>query len=102
MSASHLLLGRPWQFDKDVTYNGQKNTYSFMLNGKKVNLLPLSSQHVREDQLRSQQKEVKSRKGLLLGKKKRHQKSISFGGGCFNDLGKAITTSRRIRLTKTY
>jgi len=22
MSASHLLLGRPWQFDKDVTYNG--------------------------------------------------------------------------------
>jgi hypothetical protein len=37
MSASHLLLGRPWQFDKDVTYNGRKNTYSFMLNGKKVN-----------------------------------------------------------------
>jgi hypothetical protein len=34
----------PWQFDKDVTYNGRKNTYSFMLNGKKVNLLPLSSQ----------------------------------------------------------
>ena len=69
MSASHLLLGRPWQFDKDVTYNGRKNTYSFMLNGKKVNLLPLSSQQVREDQLRSQQKEVTSRKGLLLAKK---------------------------------
>jgi hypothetical protein len=51
MSASHLLLGRPWQFDKDVTYNGRKNTYSFMLNGKKVNLLTLSSQQVREDQL---------------------------------------------------
>jgi hypothetical protein len=69
MSASHLLLGHPWQFDKDVIYNGRKNTYSFMLNGKKVNLLPLSSQQVREDQLRSQQKEVKSRKGLLLAKK---------------------------------
>jgi hypothetical protein len=26
MLASHLLLGRPWQFDKDVTYNGRKNT----------------------------------------------------------------------------
>jgi hypothetical protein len=63
MSASHLLLGRTWQFDKDMTYNGRKNTYSFMLNGKKVNLLPLSSQQVRKDQLRSQQKEVKSRKG---------------------------------------
>jgi hypothetical protein len=22
MSTIHLLLGRPWQFDKDVTYNG--------------------------------------------------------------------------------
>jgi hypothetical protein len=43
MSASHLLLGRPWQFDKDVIYNGRKNTYAFLLNGKKVNLLPLSS-----------------------------------------------------------
>jgi len=40
-----------------------------MLNGKKVNLLPLSSQQVREDQLQSQQKEVKSLKGLLLAKK---------------------------------
>ena len=70
MSASHLLLGRPWQFDKDVTYNGRKNTYSFMLNGKKVNLLPLSSQQVRKDQLQSQQKKVKSRKGLLLAKKR--------------------------------
>ena len=100
MSASHLLLGRPWQFDKDVTYNGRKNTYSFMLNGKKVNLLPLSSQQVREDQMLSQQKEVKSRKGLLLPKRA-HQTSISFSGGCFHDLGKAITTSRRIGLTNT-
>jgi len=51
MSVSHGLLGRPWQFDKDVTYNGRKNTYSFILNGKKVNFLLLSSQQVREDQL---------------------------------------------------
>jgi hypothetical protein len=40
-----------------------------MLNGKEVDLLPLSSQQFREDQLQSQQKEVKSRKGLLLAKK---------------------------------
>ena len=72
-----------------------------MLNGKKVNLLPLSSQQVREDQLRSQQKEVTSRKGLLLAKKKRHQTSISQDRDCFHGLGKAITTSKRIGLTKT-
>jgi hypothetical protein len=69
-----------------------------MLNGKKL-LLPLSSQQVKEDQLRSQQKEVKSRKGLLSAKKG-DIKHISFGGGCFHDLGKTITTSRRIGLTK--
>jgi hypothetical protein len=34
-----------------VTYNGWKNAYSFMLDGKKVNLLALSSLQVREDQL---------------------------------------------------
>jgi hypothetical protein len=43
MSTSLVLLGCPWEFDKDVTYNGQNNTYWFMLDGKKVNLLPLSS-----------------------------------------------------------
>jgi hypothetical protein len=83
MSASHLLLGHPWQFDKDVTYNGRKNTYSFMLNGRKVNLLPLSSQQVREDQLRSQQKEMKSRKGLLLAKKGDIKQALTSAGVVF-------------------
>jgi hypothetical protein len=83
MSASHLLLGHPWQFDKDVTYNGRKNTYYFMMNGKKVNLLPLSSQQVREDQLRSQQKEVKSRKGLLLTKKEDIKQALASVGVVF-------------------
>jgi len=27
MSTSLVLLGCPWEFDKDVTYNGQNNTY---------------------------------------------------------------------------
>lgn len=30
MSAYHLLLGRPWQFDLDVTYGGHSNNYSFV------------------------------------------------------------------------
>jgi len=41
MDACHLLLGRPWQFDRDVTHYGQSNTYSFKLNGKKMTLTPL-------------------------------------------------------------
>ena len=41
MSASHLLLGRPWQFDKDVTYNGRKNTYSFYAEWKEGELVTI-------------------------------------------------------------
>jgi hypothetical protein len=31
MATCHLLLGKPWQDDKDAIYDETKNTYSFML-----------------------------------------------------------------------
>ena len=40
MDAFHLLLGRPWQYDRDVTHNGRTNTYKFMFEGVKIVLLP--------------------------------------------------------------
>jgi hypothetical protein len=33
LSACHLLLGGPWQFDLDTTYGGHSNCYSFMHKG---------------------------------------------------------------------
>ena len=42
MDACHVLLGRPWQFDRDVMHDGRKNTYSFMMDKKKIVLNPLS------------------------------------------------------------
>ena len=41
MDACHLLLGRPWQFDKDVIHNGRSNPYSFKLKGQNYTLTPL-------------------------------------------------------------
>ena len=38
MSACHLLLGRPWMFDRHVQYDGYHNTYSFTNDGYKVAL----------------------------------------------------------------
>ena len=32
MQARHLLLGRPWQFDRRVKHDGFTNKYSFVLN----------------------------------------------------------------------
>ncbi|XP_042448962.1 uncharacterized protein LOC122033873 [Zingiber officinale] len=36
MQASHLLLGRPWQFDRRTTHDGYKNRYSFSKDFKDV------------------------------------------------------------------
>ena len=90
MTASHVLLGRPWQFDNDVTYNGRRNTYSFVLNGKKVNLMPLSSQQVREDQLRNQRKMMESGKGLMLAKKGDVEQALASVGVVFMTWAKPL------------
>lgn len=40
MDACHLLLGRPWQYDRKKIHDGYKNTYSFVKDGFKVVLGP--------------------------------------------------------------
>lgn len=73
MQACHVLLGRPWQYDRDTTHHGRKNRYSLLHNGKKYTLAPLSPSQVFEDQKRlretmgKQKGEVKSE---LEGKEK--------------------------------
>jgi hypothetical protein len=41
MTVCHMLLGRPWLYDRRVSYNGYTNTYSFQFKGKKLVLVPL-------------------------------------------------------------
>ncbi|KAJ0975418.1 hypothetical protein J5N97_017383 [Dioscorea zingiberensis] len=40
MDACHLLLGRPWQYDRSVIHDGRKNTYSLNIKGKRIVLAP--------------------------------------------------------------
>ena len=40
MDACHLLLGRPWLYDRHVMYDGFLNTCTFMFNSIRVVLLP--------------------------------------------------------------
>ncbi|KAF7839296.1 putative gag-pol polyprotein [Senna tora] len=47
MQASHLLLGRRWQFDRRTTHDGFKNQYSFSKDGRSFTLVPLPPQQVR-------------------------------------------------------
>ncbi|XP_031375376.1 uncharacterized protein LOC116189794 [Punica granatum] len=40
MDACHLLLGRPWQYDRRVVHDGRTNSYSFMFENVKIVLVP--------------------------------------------------------------
>jgi hypothetical protein len=52
MHAGHILLGRPWQFDRKVTHDGFKNRYSFVKDSRTVTLVPLTQRQVYEDQVK--------------------------------------------------
>jgi hypothetical protein len=46
MTVCHLLLGRPWQYDRDVHHNGKANTYEFKWQSKDVVVRPMSPQAI--------------------------------------------------------
>ena len=43
MDACHILLGRPWQYDRFVEYDGHSNVCIAMVGGKRTALKPLTS-----------------------------------------------------------
>ncbi|KAL9247448.1 hypothetical protein vseg_020880 [Gypsophila vaccaria] len=47
MDAFHVLLGRPWQFDRDVVHHARSNEYELRDKGKRVVLEPMTPQVVR-------------------------------------------------------
>ena len=52
LQASHMPLGRPWQYDRHVNHDGYKNRYSFKMGDQTYVLGPLSPKEVHEDQIR--------------------------------------------------
>ena len=79
MEASQLLLGRPWQYDRDVAHNGVTNKFSFVHKGQKVTLKPLSPSEICEDQIKIRVKREKQRKGeksKIDKKKKKRQRNM--------------------------
>eukprot|EP00253_Pinus_taeda_P020545 PITA_20545 len=41
MDVCHILLGRPWQYDRGAMHDGKRNTYKFGKDGVNHTLLPL-------------------------------------------------------------
>ncbi|XP_010534753.1 PREDICTED: uncharacterized protein LOC104810255 [Tarenaya hassleriana] len=54
MQASHLLLGRPWNFDRRVQHDGYSNKYSFEFKGSKIRLVPLTPKEIYEDHVKQE------------------------------------------------
>ena len=46
MTVCHLLLGRPWQYDRDVRHNGKANTHQLRWKGKDIILRLMSPQAI--------------------------------------------------------
>ncbi|XP_042446410.1 uncharacterized protein LOC122031356 [Zingiber officinale] len=65
MQASHLLLGRPWQFDRRTTHDGYKNRYSFSKDGRNITLAPLTPRQVFEKQLQIKKSIAARGKGVV-------------------------------------
>jgi hypothetical protein len=51
MQACALLLGRPWQFDRNFVHHGATNQYTFVHNDKPIVLLPMSPESILKDDL---------------------------------------------------
>jgi hypothetical protein len=70
MDVCHILLGIPWQFDRNVIHDGRKNTYTLEKNGITHMLLPIKEKKEKE--------EARTRMILMNGKEllkeiKKHQ-----------------------------
>ena len=49
MDVCHLLLGRLWQYDRNMIHDAIKNTYTLEKNGRMHMLLPIKNQEVKTE-----------------------------------------------------
>eukprot|EP00253_Pinus_taeda_P017366 PITA_17366 len=60
MDVCHILLGRPWQYDRKVTHDGKTNCYKFMKDGVNHTLVTIKEEDTAE---------ASGTKALLMGGK---------------------------------
>ncbi|GKB54909.1 putative nucleotidyltransferase, ribonuclease H, partial [Tanacetum coccineum] len=84
MDACHLLLGRPWEYDRDITHNGRTNTYSFLFGGVKITLMP------------NKPKEVVSKPTGTLLTLSQFEDELEMGDDVFVLIGKEVAEDSKI------
>eukprot|EP00257_Ricinus_communis_P024161 XP_015584309.1 uncharacterized protein LOC107262629 [Ricinus communis] len=69
--AGHILLARSWQFDRRVVHDGFLNRYSFVKDGRKVTLTPLSRKELYDDQYKLERERSEAESSKIEGEKSR-------------------------------
>nr|KYP40610.1 Retrovirus-related Pol polyprotein from transposon 297 family [Cajanus cajan] len=64
MEACHILLGRPWQFDKHIIHDGLTKKISFTHKNRKIVFHPLTPPQVFEDQKQMKNITIKYRHSI--------------------------------------
>ena len=64
MDVCHILLGRPWQYDRSAKHDGRKNVYELEKDEIKHKLMPLQ-----------EKEESRGRKRVLVAVERRRGKS---------------------------
>ena len=91
MQACSLLLGRPWQFDKESVHNGKTNQYTLVHSGKKIGLTPMTPENILRDDLarasraKSQEKQ-KSENQIVASEVMPHKSSTKSGPKVANEI----------------
>jgi uncharacterized protein YlzI (FlbEa/FlbD family) len=49
MDVCHVLLGRPWKYDRNVIHDGKMNTYTLEKNGRAHMLNPIKDKEVKQE-----------------------------------------------------
>jgi len=62
IEATHILLGRPWKFDKKILHDGLTNKISFTFQGHKIILKSLSPEEVNEYHVKMKEKRENEKK----------------------------------------
>ncbi|GKE88486.1 hypothetical protein Tco_1565961 [Tanacetum coccineum] len=84
MDVCHLLLGRPWESDRNTTHNGRANTYSFLFDGVKITLMP------------NKPKELVNKPTGTLLTLSQFQDELDMGGDVFVLIGKEVAKDSEI------
>jgi hypothetical protein len=71
MDVCDILLGRPWQFYRNVIHDGSKNTYTLEKNGRTHMFMPIEENKVKEEAITSIL--LMSRKEILKEVKKEQE-----------------------------